>query len=397
MISVTAAIQQIAACRTSWGTESIPLEHAVGRVLAVPVIADRDYPPFNRSLRDGFAIRMCDYHAAKKKLFPISLNENIQPGHVVRVQNGTILPPDFDAVIGGEDVEEKNGNVSVSQDNIRAFQYTLRKGEDATAGNTLLETGCRIQFQHLTLLASLGMEQVTVHRPPRVVIISAGNELRLLGAAVNEEQLRDANSYTFAALLAQYGIQVASRLLVPDHPASLEQAIKASLEADLLLISGGLTTVDSVVLPKLLQDCGVEQVFHRVRAKPCKPFWFGYSPTRTRVMLLPGNAFSVQVGAKLFLESYIRACWNLPMVKPWLLPFLDHRAAVHTLDEVVPALLTNKNGLRVRASNVSNAGDITAAARADGIFLHSTDTGNLEPGSLVPFYPWVDNQLFTSI
>lgn len=397
MISVTAAIQQIAACRTSWGTESIPLEQAVGRVLAAPVLADRDYPPFNRSLRDGFAIRMRDYHAAKKKLFPISSNEDIQAGHVVRVQNGVILPPDFDAVIGGEDVEEKNGNVSVSQDNIKVFQYILRKGEDALAGHILLETGCRIQFQHLTLLASLGMARVTVHRPPKVVIISAGNELRVLGATVNEEQLRDANSYTFAALLAQYGIQVESRLIVPEQPVSLQQAITASLQADLLLISGGLTTVDSVVLPKLLQDCGVEQVFHRVRAKPCKPFWFGYSPTKTRVMLFPGDAFSVQVGAKLFLESYIRACWNLPMVKPWLLPFLDHKAAVHTLDEIVPAVLTNKNGLRVRASNVSGAGDVTAAARADGIFLHSTDTGNLEPGSLVPFYPWVDSQLPSSI
>lgn len=394
MISVTAAIQQIAACRTSWGTESIPLEQAVGRVLAEPVMADRDYPPFHRSLRDGFAICMSDYFAAKKKLFPISTSEELLPGHVTRIQNGAILPPGMDAVIGGEDVEEKNGNVSVSNNNIKIFQHVLRKGEDVVAGNRVLEPGCRIQFQHLALLASLGMANITVHRPPRVVIISAGNELRLLGTAVNEEQLRDANSYTFAGLLAQYGITVESRQVVPEHMVSLQKAIAASLDADLLLISGGLTTVDSSVLPKMLQDCGVEQVFHRVRAKPCKPFWFGYSPTKTRVMIFPGNVFSVQAGAKLFLESYIRACWNLPMVKPWLLPFLDYRAAVHTLDEIVPALLTNKNGLRIRGVHASGAGDVTAAARADGIFLHSTDTGNLEPGSLVPFYPWVDNQLF---
>jgi molybdopterin molybdotransferase len=112
-------------------------------------------------------------------------------------------------------------------------------------------------------------------------------------------------------------------------------------------------------------------------------------------MLFPANAFSVEAGAKLFLESYIRACWNLPMVKPWLLPFLDYRAAVHTLDEIVPAILTNKNGLRVRAANASGAGDIIAASRTDGIFLHSTDNGHLEPGSLVPFYPWTDHQLTT--
>lgn len=391
MISVTAAIQQIAACRTSWGTESIPLEQAVGRVLAELVTADRDYPPFNRSLRDGFAIRISDYLTAKKKLFPISSSEEILPGHVIRIQNGAILPAEMDAVIGGEDVEEKNGNVSISNNHIKVYQHLIRKGEDALAGDKMLEPGCRIQFQHLTLLASLGMTHVTVHRPPKVVIISAGNELRVPGAVVNGEQLRDANSYTLAGLLAQYGIEVFSRQVVPEQMASLELAVTGALDADLLLISGGLTTVDSSVLPRMLQDCGIEQVFHRVRAKPCKPFWFGYSPTKTRVMLFPGNVFSVQAGAKLFLESYIRACWNLPMVKPWLLPFLDHRAAVHTLDEIVPAVLTNKNGLRVRASHASGAGNITAAAQTDGIFLHNTDTGNLEPGSLVPFYPWVDH------
>ncbi|MRG44209.1 hypothetical protein GFS24_03740 [Chitinophaga sp. SYP-B3965] len=389
MISVTAAIQQIAACRTSWGTESLPLEQAVGRVLAEPITADRDYPPFNRSLRDGFAIRISDYLSAKKKLFPISSSEEILPGHVIRIQNGAILPAEMDAVIGAEDVEEKNGNVSVSNNHIREYQHVIRKGENARAGDSMLEPGCRLQFQHLGLLASLGMQHITVYRPPKVVIISMGSELRVSGATVNEEQLRETNSYTFTGLLAQYGIPVTSSLVVSEE--AFEQAVTDSLDADLLLISGGLTTVDSSVLPRILQDCGVEQVFFRVRAIPCKPFWFGYSPTKTRVMLFPKNVFSVQAGAKLFLESYIRACWNLPMVKPWLLPFLDYKAAVHTLDEIVPAVLTNKNGLRVRATPASGAGDITAAAQTDGIFLHSTDTGNLEPGSLVPFYPWVDN------
>lgn len=381
MISVTAAIQQIAACRTSWGTERIPLEQAVGRVLATPIMANQDYPPFNRSLREGFAIRISDYIAAKKKLFPISPIEEALPGHVVRVQNGDILPAEMDTVIGGEEVEEKKGNVSVSNNHLKIHQHVIRKGEDAVAGEQLLEAGCRIQFQHMGLLAALGVKDITVHRPPKVVIISVGKEFG------------EVNSSIFSGLLAQYGIMAETILNVPEHV--LEKAVTESLDADLLLITAGLTTVDTPVLPKLMQDCGIEQVFHRVRAKPCKPFWFGYSPTKTRVMLFPANAFSVQAGAKLFLEPYIRACWNLPMVKPWLLPFLDYRAAIHTLDEIVPAILTNKNGLRVRSMHLSGAGDVVAASRTDGFFVHSTDTGHLEPGSLVPFYPWTDHQLTT--
>lgn len=390
MISVTAAMQQIAACRTSWGTENIPLEQSVGRVLAEPVTADRDYPPFHRAARDGFAFRFAEYHSARKKQFPVintfRNGSEIPPDHVAKVTAGAILPPDVDTVIGTEDIEEKNGQAAFLNGNLRIYQNILRKGEDATEGRKVLEAGTRILFQHLALLASMGIASVKVHRPPRVVIISTGSELRLLGAPVAHNQLHDANSYTVSGLLSQYGIIPESRFIVPEDKAALEQVIAASLEADLLVISGEVTNLMTAVL----QECGVEQVFHKVRAKPCKPLWFGYSPTKTRVIAFSGHPFAVQVGSKLFLETYIRACWNLQHIKPWLLPYTDHRTAVTSLDEYVPAMLLNKNGLRVRG--VHGAGNIVTAAHADGFICHSTDTGSLEPGSLVPFYPWMDTQ-----
>jgi molybdopterin molybdotransferase len=385
MISVTAAMQQIAACRTSWGTENIPLEQSVGRVLAEPVAAGRDYPPFHRAARDGFAIRFAEYHSARRKQFPVinifRSESELPPDHVAKVATGAILPPDIDTVMAPEDMEAKNGN-------LRIYQNILRKGEDATAGHKVLEAGTRIHFQHLALLASMGVASVKVHRPPRVVIISAGTELRLLGAPVAQNQLHDANSYTVSGLLAQYGIIPESRFIVPEDKPALEQVIAASLEADLLVISGEATNV----ITEVLQECGVEQVFHKVRAKPCKPLWFGYSPTKTRVIAFSGHPFAVQVGSKLFLETYIRACWNLQHIKPWFLPYTDHRTAVTSLDEYVPAMLLNKNGLRVRGTHTGN---IVSAAQADGFICHSTDTGSLEPGSLVPFYPWVDTQSAT--
>lgn len=390
MISVTAAMQQIAACRTSWGTESIPLEQSVGRVLAEPVTADRHYPPFHRAMRDGFAIRFADYQSARKKQFPVI--DTFRPGvelptdHAAKVATGAILPPGMDTILSKEDVEEKNGQITFLNGNLRIYQHISRKGEDATAGHKVLEAGTRIHFPHLALLASMGVAAVKTHSLPNVTIISAGDELRLLGAPVAENQLRDANSYTISGLLAQYGIIPASRFIVPEDKPSLEKAISASLEADLLVISGEATNT----IIEVLQECGVEQVFHKVRAKPCKPLWFGYSPTKTRVLAFTGNPFAVQAGCKLFLETYIRACLNLPAVKPWLLPYTDHRAAVSSLDEYIPAVLLNKNGLRVRGLHAT--GNIVSAAHADGIICHATDAGSLEPGSLVPFYPWTDTQ-----
>lgn len=388
MISVTAAIQQIAACRTNWGSESIPLEQSTGRVLATAITADRDHPPFHRAACDGFALRITDYLSARQKHFPVShtikagetASPYILPGHAAKVFAGAILPEDADVVIKSNDAEEINGHVSFGKSNIRIYHNILRKGTDATEGRRMLEAGTRIQFPHLALLASLGVASVKVYTPPRVVIVSIGNGLRLLGAPLTGDQIWDVNSYTVNAMLQQYGIETESRFIVPEQTASLEKIVAASLDADLLIMTGG-----EEILPRILQNAGVEQVFHRVRTKPCKPFWFGYSPTKTRVMVLPADPFAVQTGSKLFLESYIRACWSLPMVKPWLLPYTFHREAVATLDEYLPALLVHKNGLRVR--------DVASAAQADGIICHATDMGTLEPGSLVPFYPWVDTQV----
>lgn len=392
MISVPAAIQQIAACRTSWGTEDIPLEQSVGRVLAEAIAADRDYPPFHRATCDGFAIRFSDYKSARKKQFSFinttRTGEELPPDHAAKVLAGAILPPGADAVTAIGDAEEKNRQVTFKDGNLRIYQNIFRKGEDATEGQKVLEAGTRILFQHLALLASLGIASVKVCKPPKVVIISVGNELRLLGASVAPDQLRDTNSYTIHGMLNQYGIVPDAKFISQDTAASLQQVIEASLEADLLVMNGGMTDRNTQAISGVLQECGVEQVFHRVRAKPCKPFWFGYSPTKTRVMSFPGHPFAVQVGCKLFLETYIRACWNLPAVKPWLLPYTDQRTAVTALDEYIPASLLNKNGLRVRS--VAASGNIITAAHSDGIICHATDAGSLEPGSLVPFYPWTD-------
>ena len=387
MISVTAAIQQIAACRTSWGTESVPLEKSAGRVLAEAITADRDYPPFHRAARDGFAIRSSDVKTSRRQQFPLSRarypGEELQPGHAMKVTSGSLLPPDVDVVISMEEAEEQNGHVAFFDHNIRVYQHMRPRGEQAAAGNVLLEPGLRLNFQHLGLLASLGVMQVKVQRPPRVMFIAAGNELRIPGAPVNDLQLRDANGFTLTGLLLQYGISLEASYIVPEHAAAIQSAIQPCLEADLLVICGN-------VLPKTVMECGVEQVFSKVKAHPCNPFWFGYSPTRTRVMLMPGHPFAVQAGCKLFVESYIRACWGIPVIRPWLIPYMEHRTAVHGQDEFIPAALVSRNGLKVKALSFSGRSDLSSTARADGMICHSVEAGNLEPSALVPFYPWIE-------
>ncbi|WP_346320969.1 molybdopterin molybdotransferase MoeA [Chitinophaga sp. YIM B06452] len=387
MISVTAAIQQIAACRTSWGTESVPLEKSAGRVLAEAITADRDYPPFHRAARDGFAIRSSDVQTSRKQQFPLSHARypggELLPGHAMKVASGSLLPPDVDVVISLEEAEEQNGHVAFFDHNIRVYQHMRPRGEQAAAGKVLLEPGLRLNFQHLGLLASLGVMQVKVQRPPRVMFIAAGNELRIPGMPVNDLQLRDANGFTLTGLLMQYGIPLEESSIVPENAEAITSAIEQGLEADLLVICGN-------VPPKAVMDCGVEQVFNKVKAHPCNPFWFGYSPTRTRVMLMPGHPFAVQVACKLFVESYIRACWGIPVIRPWMIPYTEHRTAIYAQDEFIPAALVNRNGLKVKALSFAGQANLATTARADGMICHSAEAGSLEPSALVPFYPWIE-------
>src|SRR5690606_4282665 len=124
-------------------------------------------PPFHRATRDGFAIRFADYQSARKKQFPVI--DTFRPGvelptdHAAKVATGAILPPGMDTILGKEDVEEKNGQITFLNGNLRIYQHVSRKGEDATAGHKVLEAGTRIHFQHLALLASMGVAAVKTH------------------------------------------------------------------------------------------------------------------------------------------------------------------------------------------------------------------------------------------
>lgn len=278
MISVTAAIQQIAACRTTWGKTSVPITEASGKVIT---------------------------------------------------------------------------------------EFTPPEGPSAT----LPAPGTMLTSRHLATMSQSGITQVSVYMPPSVVFIGVG------------ESEGGINKLTVEGTLTDYGIHLRESATIPAASPGMQKLVEASLDADLLVLCGDIS-------PKTFFEAGVEQVFSKVKAHPCQAFWFGYSPTKTRIMLMPSNPFAVQVSAKLFLESYIRACWNMKPIRPLMLPYAEHRSPAVGQDEYVPAAMVHRNGLKVRAISFSGKTDIREAAQAEGFLCHSAEHGSLEPSSLVPFYPW---------
>lgn len=287
MISVTAAIQQITACRTSWGKSQVDAGEAPGRVLAV------------------------------------------SPATELPATGKVVLPP----------------------------------------------AGTLLASRHLAAMKLSGIAHLSVFTPPTAVYIGVAEGEGRIVPGINE--------LTIAGTLAGYGIALRESHIVPAGSPALQKAVEESLDADLLVLCGNIP-------PKIFTGMAVEQVFNRVKAHPFQAFWFGYSPTKTRVMLMPAQPFAVQVAAKLFLETYIRAGWGMKPLRPWLLPYAEHRTPVVPQDEFVPAATLHRNGLKVRAMSFSGQTDLTLAAQSDGFLCHGVEQGSLEPSSLVPFYPWND-------
>jgi molybdopterin molybdotransferase len=398
MTTVSAAQNSILSFAKAFGTESVALENAFGRILTQAIHADRDYPPFHRSTMDGYAVQSADF--LEKGMTVLRVLERIHAGNVgqqtvtsgtcSKIMTGAPVPAGADAVIRVEDTQEENGTVAFRISGIRAGQNIARQGEDAQKDATLLPGNQLITPQVAGVLAVTGNATVTVARLPRVGIISTGNEVVSVGSPILPHQIRDSNAWVLRSFFARYQITEVTTTLAADDKATLQQTVAGFLaEKDIILLSGGVSKGDADYVPEVLLSLGVQQVFHRVRIKPGGPIWFGTTPDGKVVFGLPGNPVSVQVACKVFIEPYLRTCFGLPLLSPLVLPFVGNRTKKTPFDEFFPCQLVTYNGqTAVQAVRYNSSGDIAATAQSDGIVLQPAETEQLTEGNLVQFYEW---------
>ena len=294
------------------GTTTVPSAQACGKVLAEQVVADRDFPPFHRVAMDGIAIR----HQAwldGQRTFVIEAvqaagetqKQLSDTSHCLEVMTGAILPSGCDAVIRYEDVEIKNQRATIQASGISAWQSIHPQAVDATAGQVLLDTGFLIAPSEVALLASVGKSEVTVFAPPRVAIISTGDELVAVNEIPSAFQIRRSNTYALQSALLREGCEAACFHL-EDEKMSMENSLsKIVSDYDVLILSGGVSKGKFDFVPDVLEKVGIRKVFHQVSQRPGKPFWFGASPSGKIAFALPGNPVST------FMCFY-------KYVKPWL-------------------------------------------------------------------------------
>ena len=309
MIDYGEAVREIAARSKPLPGEAVPLGKALGRTLARDICARGNVPPFSKATMDGYAVRAVDTSPGVELEVTEDLpagrvsRSRLEPGQAARIMTGAPLPEGADAVVMVEETERAGARVKVLEA-VRRGENVGQVGEDVRKGDLVLEKGIILGPAEIGMLAALGHATVWVTRPPRVAVISTGDEIVEPGGKAEPGQIRNSNGPALQAASLQAGAAAAYLGIARDRRSSLERKIGKAKKADILVLSGGVSVGDYDLVKDELRDAGVRPVFWQVRIKPGKPVFFG---TRGRLLVfgLPGNPTSAIVTFHLFVRPAI--------------------------------------------------------------------------------------------
>ncbi len=307
------------------GLEPVAVGEALGRVLAEPITAEEAIPGFDNSAMDGYAVRASGLAAASPDS-PVALElvgesraghpagEALAPGEAIAISTGAMVPSGADAVVRLEDSDgARAGSVAIRAP-VDPGANIRRAGEDVEPGARVLDPGDDLGPAEIGVLAALGRTRVACARPPKVAVLTTGDELQEPGEPLRAGAIRNSNAHALAALVVRAGAELSHTGLVADTPEATEAAIGRALSADVTIISGGVSVGPHDHVRPALERLGAEQVFWGVALRPGKPTYFGVAPTmpgtgpaRGLVFGLPGNPVSAMVTFLLFVRPAIRA------------------------------------------------------------------------------------------
>jgi molybdopterin molybdotransferase len=309
LAGVAEARATMLAAATVMDRETVPLEEALGRVLAEAVSAARDQPPFAASAMDGYALRSADTPGRLKLIGESAAGRGFvgrcEPGTIIRISTGAPMPDGADTIVIQEDATREGDEVIVPA--AAPGNYIRPRGGDFKMGSVLLRSGRRLDGVALGLAAAAGAATVPVMRRPRVTILSSGDELAAPGTAPGPFQIYDSATYGIAALIQSWGGAPRRLAIERDDAQAIARAAQRGLEdSDLLVVLGGASVGDHDHAKPALLRLGLRIAVEKIAVRPGKPTWFGMTPLGP-VLGLPGNPASALVCACIFLRPLIEA------------------------------------------------------------------------------------------
>jgi molybdopterin molybdotransferase len=365
--------------------ETVALSEANGRVLAEDIAADRDAPPFDRAMRDGFAVQATDIPGTFRVIGEARAGQvfegHPQPGEGIEIMTGAPVPAGFDAVVMVEHCT-RNGDGSVSTDRELPSRANIsRQGCEAVAGQLLASRGLRIDYATVSLLATTGYASVQVFRKPRVAILATGDEIVGVDEQPAPHQIRNSNAWSLAAQVERAGGVPDVLPVAPDLRDETRRLIERGLQSDLLLLSGGVSAGKYDVVELAMADLGAEFFFDRVLIQPGAPVVFGHARGKF-IFGLPGNPGSTMVTFELFARAALDLLGGaaeapLPMTLARLTRPFRHKPG---LTRFLPATLSC---LEITPVDWQGSGDVPSLSRANAFLVADADHAEYAAGDLV--------------
>lgn len=383
----------------AFDSETAPYSHAVGRVLRQSVSAERDQPPFDRVTMDGVA---CAFAAFENGARTFKIQGRQHAGEAVQtladhancieIMTGAVLPVGCDCIVPVERITLDNGSATIEADYpAERNRFVHRQASDHQKGQEVLTPGNVVSPMDVAVIASCGLEEVTVARRPVIRVISTGSELIPPGQTIEPHQVRMSNGPSVIAMLQQNGFNDCAHDHLVDEPKHLQERLSQHLvEADVLILSGGVSMGKADFVPQVLAELGVRVVFHKISQRPGLPMWFGIGPDNQVVFALPGNPVSTLVCSRQYVLPALRQASGQPPARSERAVLTEDVTFKPKLTNFMPATVATSESAVLEATPVrtNTSGDFTALSGTDGYIELERDTTDFPAGSVLPFHRW---------
>ncbi|MET0440056.1 MAG: gephyrin-like molybdotransferase Glp [Devosia sp.] len=394
LLPVDEALNRILARVPNVVGESVALAEAAGRVLAEPVVASHDQPPFNASAMDGYAMRAADV-AEGVWLKVIGMSQagagfagTVGEGQAVRIFTGAPLPEGTDTVIMQEEAE-RNGDLVRFTAPARLGHSVRPRGYDFAIGRMILERGTRLGAFQVAVAAAANAGTVSVARRPKIALLATGDELVLPGTVLGPDQIVASNSVGLAASLAPFAEAVSDFGIARDRREELDAVLDRifASEPDVVVTTGGASVGEHDLVQAALVDHGVTLDFWRINMRPGKPLMFG-TRGKTLVFGLPGNPVSAMVTAELFVKPALRHWLGLADVEPLRLPLLGPTPPNTARRHFMRARVLVRDGVTgLLPINETDSGHTSSLAAADALIVQPEFDPGQQVGTVVSALP----------
>jgi len=383
------------------GSETLELLPSAGRILAEPVAADRDIPPFPRSTRDGYAVRAGDLAKLPASLRVVGeikagpqsgqVTPALNRGEAFSIMTGAPVPQVADAVVMVEYTSLQGESVRVTK-GIAPGENIVAQGAEARRGSLLLDRGLRLNESAIALAASVGKSRLQVFVRPRVAVLTTGDEIVEVDAEIGDTQIRNSNSYSLAVQIQRAGGEPVLMPIAPDEPRRLRELMEQGLQSDLLIMTGGVSMGRYDLVEQVLAELQAEFFFTGAKIQPGRPVVFGrvpYGPTfdaHKYFFGLPGNPVSTMVTFELFARPMIEALAGMsPLPLAFLHARLKSEIRVKTgLKRFLPAILSGEyEEAQVELVPWQGSGDIAARSRSNCYIVIPPDRERIPAGDWV--------------